>query len=158
MKRLKNVRQEKFCQAVCQSKTQVEAYQEAYPDASYETAKANASELTSQDKIADRITYILNTRGLTLTSLVDNQLKELLRGKKEVIYKDKVTEIQDNTALAEGLKIALKLHKVLDNKEIYEDNRQVNITLDQAQIDKLEAIVNIIKELSSKQVISGEIT
>ena len=158
MKRLRNVRQENFCKKIASGKTQTEAYQEAYPNASYPTAKARASELLNQEKIAGRITQILNEKGITLNSLIENGLKDLLKGEKEVLgSKNKIITLKDNSSKAEGLKIALKLHRVLDTKQEYQDNRQVNITLNTQDINRLEDIIKGIKGLRESEISDGEI-
>ena len=76
-----------------------------------------------------------------------------LDAQKEVVYNSKgdTKFIQDNPARQKAQETLLKLHGALDTKtEVNQDNRQVNITIEQGDDKRLEDIAARIEDMTRK--------
>lgn len=130
-----------------------------YHNTTQEIANKNAYKCMERYGTYERALAILEeTDDLKLDEIL-RSLKDDLKATKPIINKGRIEYIRDNGIVLDAKKFILSKLYQLETPSITDNRTQsIHINLDQAQIDKLEAIVNIIKELSSKQVISGEIT
>ena len=159
---LDNPKHELFVQALIKHKgNRTKAYREIYPDANAESARRLGSALLTNIDIKRRLSEFLDAQGLGVIEL-NTKLKELSEAEKAIVVDKVIQFVPDNTARVDCLKTAYKLHGLLGSDiESHIDNRQVNIHVEPAEMERLAKIVKDIEEMNRKlqldETQSGEI-
>jgi vacuolar-type H+-ATPase subunit E/Vma4 len=103
--------------------------------------------------VKQRVQEILSLNDKASLDNVINAVAQDLDAQKEVVYNSKgdTKFIQDNPARQKAQETLLKLHGALDTKtEVNQDNRQVNITIEQGDDKRLEDIAARIEDMTRK--------
>lgn len=155
MPRLRNIKQENYCQNVIKKDGNLrQAYLEAYPNASIATANTKAYTLMDKPHIFTRVTELLEkNKRVELGSLID-RLADKLEATKQTQNKDgDILEQPDNAIQLNTIQYILdRLYRLKSDGAgiINQDNRVLNITLDKESIAQLSTIVSEMKQLQNK--------
>ncbi len=151
MGKLKRPRQEKFVQEYLSpenSSNGTQSYLEAYPKANYDTARSNACQLLAKTNIQERIRELLEKNEPTKIENLIPSLNEDLSSVKVTAYRGKLIKSRDNANILRTKEMIFKLHGSFRDGGTIEDNRQLNIVLNQVEQEKLSNIVEQLSELN----------
>ena len=151
MPKLKRPRQEKFVQEYLNPTDPyngTQSYLKAYPKAQYNTATVEASRHLVNPNIQERIRELLEKNEPTKIENLIPSLNEDLSSVKVTAYRGKLIRSRDNANILRTKEMIFKLHGSFRDGGTIEDNRQVNIVLNQVEQEKLSNIVEQLSELN----------
>ncbi len=130
----------------------VRAYQQTYPDCkSRKSAQNSVSKaLNKYPEIIDNVSNMLTKQGLGIGKL-NSKLAKLIDWNKVVITpKGDTVSVPDGNLQLEATKTAYRLHGELTtgNSSVV-DNRQVNVTMNSADTDKLASVASDLKAMQA---------
>ena len=130
------------------------AYREVYPASSIKSAEVSACRLLSNDNIREYTLELLNASpDLNIDALLTS-LKDDINAEKIVFAKpDAVAHrVRDNSTALEAKKTLLKLYGALSDHKPLIDNRSVNLTISNADADRLQAIADDLRRLNAEVI------
>lgn len=159
MPELKNLKHEKFINEYIELTNGTKAYANTYPNASQNTARINSSQLLSKTNIRQRAIEILNNKVGSRVSVLIQDLIDRKQATKTIVI-DKIERlVADTPSQLTAISMLLKLHGLLTPQALqYQDNRQLNVTLNSNDINDLKQVVSDLKSMRTRtDKISGKV-
>lgn len=162
MPKLRNIKNELFCREIIKHKGNAkQSYLAVYPNVKEVSAEVSSTRLLSKDKIVNRIYELLQADKNTNDEAVRQGLAESMSATRPLIHKNKLKFIPDNQVRLETQKFLAKGYGFNPDNAVKQDNRSINITINEADKARIEAItqnlLDLNKTLELNTIQDGEI-
>lgn len=127
-----------------------QAYEIASPKCKDSSAKSQGiSHMLNNQKTQIAIQERLDKSGLNVEYL-NNRLRQLTTAEKAIVLSDTIVNVQDNPTSLEALKVAYKLHRLLDDKQqiVNIDQRTQTVELSHDTVIRMDKTVNELRALN----------
>lgn len=146
-----SLRQERFAQEYIKNNGDAtKAAEIVYARPKNNSNRAIASENLTKPAIVNRISQILNDKGLDLDSLSLDLRDKKNNACRPVVVGKQIIDYPDEALRLEAIKTAFKLHGVLDRKQEDSIKTQVNISMDSNDLPKMSELIDRLDSLSNK--------
>ena len=149
-----------FVESIIQHGNATKAYLATHPKREdMDNVAMNAQRYTRNVEVRESIGAQLVRHGLSVPYL-NSRLRQLTASEKQIILKDELVAIPDNPTSLEALKVAYKLHKLIDSPVVNIDARQQTIDLSSENVNKIDITIQALDKLTQamrSMEITGEV-
>lgn len=155
MPKLSNNKHELFAKNLVKQKfNATQAYLETYPDCSYESSRALASKLLTNDNIQARAIEIAESSKMTSLEGVIKSLKDDLTARKAMIVNGKIHYVRDNGAILSAKNLLInKVYGVGKDQGSYTDSRSIHLNVNNQGIQQMNSAVKEFRALQKERAL-----
>lgn len=151
---------QEFVKAILQDGNATKAYLVTHPEREdMDNVAMNAQRYTRDVEVRQTIGVQLDRHGLSVPYL-NSRLRQLTASEKQIILKDELVAVPDNPTSLEALKVAYKLHRLIDSPVVNIDARQQTIDLSSENVNKIDITIQALDKLTQamrSMEITGEV-
>lgn len=149
-----------FVNSLLHNANATQAYKDVHPDRqSIESINPDVKRYTNDPQVRESVAISLDKSGLGI-SYLNSRLRILTDAEKKIVVGERLVDVPDNNTSLEALKVAYKLHKLIDSPVVNIDARQQTIDLSSENIIKIDGVVQSLDKLTQSMrtmTITGEV-